>query len=353
MEVMNQEIFNLKQQISIARNELKNIRGKVVALKNLHQLYVEQIENAFGESKEKPSLLIASGSGKAIPQSCTVTDQLFDIKPIGYINSSFKCKNGTPRQSSICLHASASLELNKSFFTNPNHALDGLQDFSHIWLIFIFHKNDKQSYNKGKVSPPRLDGKRIGVFSTRSPHRPNAIGLSLAQLIKIDGDTLYLSGIDVLDGTPVVDIKPYIPAYDQPKLPLEHEDEIEQSREAESLAIVDNQNTDKYEKPHQEIKCDTDYTNASVPSWISCPPVKQLSVHWTTRAIKCLNAALAKEANETYKIITNILQEDPRSVYRRQHCKDQLYYFTFSALHLTCWFDDSDSSVEVVKVCSK
>ena len=79
----------------------------------------------------------------------------------------------------------------------------------------MFHKNTNKTV-KAKVRPPRLNGTKIGVFSSRSPHRPNPIGLSLAKLDGIDGNVLYLSGIDILDGTPVLDIKPYIPFYDQP-----------------------------------------------------------------------------------------------------------------------------------------
>lgn len=79
----------------------------------------------------------------------------------------------------------------------------------------MFHKNTNRTV-KAKVKPPRLNGAKIGVFSSRSPHRPNPIGLSLAKLDGIRGNVLYLSGIDILDGTPVLDIKPYIPFYDQP-----------------------------------------------------------------------------------------------------------------------------------------
>ncbi|KAK9980977.1 hypothetical protein ABG768_000551 [Culter alburnus] len=83
-------------------------------------------------------------------------------------------------------------------------------------IIFLFHKNGQMSY-KAKVKPPRLNGQRVGVYSTRSPHRPNALGLTLAKLERIAGDTLHLSGVDIIAGTPVLDIKPYIPDYDSPK----------------------------------------------------------------------------------------------------------------------------------------
>ncbi|XP_010951220.2 tRNA (adenine(37)-N6)-methyltransferase isoform X1 [Camelus bactrianus] len=137
-------------------------------------------------------------------------------EPIGYLESCFSAKNGTPRQPSICSHSRACLRIRKSIFNNPEHSLMGLEQFSHVWILFVFHKNGHLSC-KAKVQPPRLNGAKTGVFSTRSPHRPNAIGLTLAKLEKVEGGALYLSGIDMIHGTPVLDIKPYIADYDSPQ----------------------------------------------------------------------------------------------------------------------------------------
>ncbi|XP_076791131.1 tRNA (adenine(37)-N6)-methyltransferase isoform X3 [Arvicanthis niloticus] len=137
-------------------------------------------------------------------------------EPIGYLESCFSAKLGTPRQPSICSHSRACLKIRKSIFNNPEHSLMGLEQFSHVWILFVFHKNGHLNY-KAKVQPPRLNGAKTGVFSTRSPHRPNAIGLTLATLEKVEGGAVYLSGIDMIDGTPVLDIKPYIADYDSPQ----------------------------------------------------------------------------------------------------------------------------------------
>ncbi|XP_022455958.1 tRNA (adenine(37)-N6)-methyltransferase isoform X1 [Delphinapterus leucas] len=137
-------------------------------------------------------------------------------EPIGYLESCFSAKNGTPRQPSICSHSRACLRIRKSIFNNPEHSLMGLEQFSHVWILFVFHKNGHLSC-KAKVQPPRLNGVKTGVFSTRSPHRPNAIGLTLAKLEKVEGGAIYLSGIDMIHGTPVLDIKPYIADYDSPQ----------------------------------------------------------------------------------------------------------------------------------------
>ncbi|KAM7093494.1 tRNA (adenine(37)-N6)-methyltransferase isoform 1-T1 [Molossus nigricans] len=137
-------------------------------------------------------------------------------EPIGYLESCFSAKNGTPRQPSICRHSRACLRIRKSIFNNPEHSLMGLEQFSHVWILFVFHQNGHLSC-KAKVQPPRLNGAKVGVFSTRSPHRPNAIGLTLAKLEKVEGGAIYLSGIDMIHGTPVLDIKPYIADYDSPQ----------------------------------------------------------------------------------------------------------------------------------------
>ncbi|XP_036597386.1 tRNA (adenine(37)-N6)-methyltransferase isoform X2 [Trichosurus vulpecula] len=146
-------------------------------------------------------------------------------EPIGYIESCFSAKNGTPRQPTICSLSRACLRIRKSVFNNPEHSVMGLEQFSHVWILFVFHKNGHLSC-KAKVQPPRLNGAKTGIFSTRSPHRPNAIGLTLAKLDKVEGGAIYLSGIDMINGTPVLDIKPYIADYDSPQDLIEPLDEL-------------------------------------------------------------------------------------------------------------------------------
>jgi len=96
--------------------------------------------------------------------------------------------------------------------SNPSEALIGLEGFSHVWLVFLFHNNAGQPHNK--IHPPRLGGKTLGMLATRSPHRPCPIGLTVAKVESIEGDTLHMSGVDLVNGTPVLDVKPYIESYD-------------------------------------------------------------------------------------------------------------------------------------------
>ena len=90
--------------------------------------------------------------------------------------------------------------------------LDGLDGFGYVWVIFVFHKDlEGGGYNnkKSKIAPPKLEGDKMGVFATRSPHRFNPIGLSIAKIDKVDKRTIHMSGIDLVHGTPIMDIKPY------------------------------------------------------------------------------------------------------------------------------------------------
>jgi tRNA-Thr(GGU) m(6)t(6)A37 methyltransferase TsaA len=131
-----------------------------------------------------------------------------NLKSIGTLESCYRDKFGTPRQPGLSPQAWSQLKIRGEL--QPEQALQGLENFSHVWLIFLFHQNKTARYH-AKVHPPRLGGESMGVFATRSPHRPNPIGLSLVELVKIEGDTLFFAGADLVDGTPILDIKPYIP----------------------------------------------------------------------------------------------------------------------------------------------
>ncbi len=136
-----------------------------------------------------------------------------NIEKIGYVNSPYKQKFGTPRQSGLTPSAQAVIKLFPQLV--PEGSLAGLEEFSHLWLIFLFHENGDYKTH-GKVKPPRLSGEKMGVFATRSPHRPNPIGLSLVKLESVDHQKreLLVSGIDLIHNTPLLDIKPYIGLYD-------------------------------------------------------------------------------------------------------------------------------------------
>ncbi len=139
------------------------------------------------------------------------------IKPVAVIKTPFKEKFGIPRQSGRVAEIKGEIVFFEEF--NDENALRGIEQFSHLWLIFGFSANEQSKKPSLTVRPPRLGGnRRLGVFATRSPFRPNPIGLSCVKLesVNFKGGKLSLtvSGVDLLDGTPIYDIKPYIPYCD-------------------------------------------------------------------------------------------------------------------------------------------
>lgn len=370
--------------------------------------------------------------------------------------------------------------------------------FVHFRVIFLFHKNTNKAI-KAKVKPPRLDGGKVGVFASRSPHRPNPIGLTLAKLDGIIGNTLLLSAIDLLHGTPVLDIKPYIPDYDQP-LAVDSKGNLES--ESSTVTLSSNQDVLQMQETVNELSLNSVYedlnqwhetpnlenleskaTSTNIAEWIRSPPIKELNVKFSVEAVAQVNYfhgnlaqeedsqsdELAGDANnpvylqrcnctskpeellksftckrnckngtgsdsivcsterdcsnideisshekgielinnskddvlervftapsrvvsendnetlqekvgetstplchgevqqslglciyqlkmlsspeEAKQAITDILKADPRSVYRRNHCQDQLYRFSIDTMNITCKFEGS--SVEVLQI---
>jgi len=204
----------------------------------------------------------------------------YTFSAIGTLHSPFREKFGIPRQPGLAPHAISRLVLLPEFATAE--CLEGLADFSHVWLCFVFHATAAQGWQPG-VRPPRLGGnERCGVFATRSMYRPNPIGLSVVELIDIidgaNGKELLLRGADLLDGTPVLDIKPYIP-------------------------YADSQPTAR---------------GGFAPA---APEL--LPVSWSTQALSD-SRALAL-SNEFCLLIDEVLAQDPRPAYRRQRVDEHEY----------------------------
>jgi tRNA-Thr(GGU) m(6)t(6)A37 methyltransferase TsaA len=138
------------------------------------------------------------------------------LKPVAILRSPYKQKFAIPRQPNLVREAIGEVVFEPEF-ADPN-ALRGLEQFSHLWLLFLFHETSAQGWSP-TVTPPRLGGsQKVGVFASRSTFRPNPVGLSVVEFLDIrqQGQQLVLRvrGIDLLDGTPVIDIKPYLPYAD-------------------------------------------------------------------------------------------------------------------------------------------
>ncbi|MQL97575.1 hypothetical protein Taro_030268 [Colocasia esculenta] len=179
-------------------------RGRVRAQQALREALTQQ---SNGGSKTE--------SGFSMPSSS------YPMAPIGTVSSCFSTRNGTPRQPLLVPLARACLVLDASRV--PPSSLEGLAEYSHCWVLYIFHLNTdleklwrdpSRSKFKAKVRVPRLEGGKKGVLATRSPHRPCPIGLTVAKVEAVDGHAVLLSGVDLVDGTPVLDIKPYLPYSD-------------------------------------------------------------------------------------------------------------------------------------------
>lgn len=315
-----EEIDSLRKQVEVARRELKNIRSLIHGLKQSYRKDVQRIKEQI---PSKPA---------AVEDEISIESESFSFRPIGRIQTTFKTKNGTPRQATIDQEALGILRLDGEWFrrrgTNMQHALDNLGEFSHVWLLFVFDRNGGE-FSKAKVKPPRSKvTTKMGVFSTRSPHRPNPIGLSLARLDCVSGIEVRLRGVDLLDGTPILDIKPYIPDYDAP------------------LKVADS----KFEHGWEQLADSHDGLNIRTPAWVN-NKVDNLKVLFGERANKDLECFPEEDRSKLRQTISVILSADPRSRYRREKCSDRLYFFeVFNQAHVTVWFDEDggDSAVSNV-----
>lgn len=128
------------------------------------------------------------------------------FRPIGIIHSPHTAVSQTPIQPIFSRDIEGTVVLNDDFVDG----LDGLGGFSYIYLFFYFHQSQK---TKLRLKPYLLDEEQ-GIFATRAPHRPNKLGMSLVRLVKIEGNVLHIKDVDVLDGTPLLDIKPFVPRFD-------------------------------------------------------------------------------------------------------------------------------------------
>ncbi|KAL9986484.1 hypothetical protein ACROYT_G000639 [Oculina patagonica] len=294
----------LESKIAVARRELNKLRSDMHSMKKMFVQKLKEIKEMAEKGNQK-SIPQDSHKGLASDHNPQRQDTPIafhsEMEPIGFVESCFKEKNGIPRQPSVCPAAKAKLCVSVKGFTNPEHSLDGLENFSHVWIIFLFHKNTNKAV-KAKVKPPRLDGAKVGVFASRSPHRPNPIGLTLAKLDAIVGNTLFLSAIDLLDGTPVLDIKPYVPDYDKPlslhevkdKLELENSEcqneDILGCKELVSQPVPVSSGSQLIEqsslfsmKENMDLK--SELTSPSIAEWIRKPPITELEVKFSDEAV--------------------------------------------------------------------
>ncbi|XP_052860349.1 tRNA (adenine(37)-N6)-methyltransferase [Anopheles cruzii] len=297
------------------------------ALKNLDEfLYQDCRQTESSDLANKPSTDRLNSND---------TNNDLKLRPIGVLRNIFNEKRGVPRQASLSSSVRSRIDLSSKILNNPKHALEGLENYSHFWIIYHFHLND--DHTKTKVAPPRLDGIRVGVFSTRSPHRPCPIGLSLVRLDKIEDSKVYFFGTDMVDGTPVLDIKPYIPQYDTP---LKANDiGCNSSREAPD----GEETTNTTQQISTSGPMSGPLPSVFVPNWVLNSSVLDV--------VFCLTAsAQVQDLGITQASITDILKTDPRSVYVRTKYASDIYTFQLGRYTVTCKFNDQNSTVTVLQV---
>lgn len=221
-----------------------------------------------------------------------------EIKKIAEIRNGFTDKFGIPRQSGLCESVKSKIVFENEY--RVNEAFRGLEGFSHIWIIWQFSEAVREDWSP-TVRPPRLGGnKRVGVFATRSPFRPNSLGLSCVKLDSIEyteneGPVLHISGADLLDKTPIFDIKPYI--------------------------------------PYADAKPD------AIDGFLSSAPRKYLEVIFDDLSKENVDPSLLESIRE-------IVSEDPRPAY--QNTPDRIYKMSFSGYEIE--FSVKDDTAHISRI---
>ena len=258
-------------------------------------------------------------------------EKSFVMGAIGIIHSPFPQRAGCPRQGTLAPHVKSRLILHPHISAQ---LLDGIKSYSHLWIIFAFHLNPRgkarsetvsRKFTSTKVRPPRANGLKVGVMATRAPHRPNPVGLSLALLEDMivlqetsrKQTCIVLRGLDLVDGTPVYDIKPYVP----------------------------------WDRIPQQVK---------VPSWVSSADDELAQVNWTPSAkdqiyeareyLAPFYAPTDRGVEEACLAIVEIIAQDPRALRDgRGESSMDAFEFTFGELRV-CFLVQSDERTKQAEI---
>jgi len=316
----------LMNELKQARGELKRLRTDMVKFRAEERHRMKKVENIVSTSKitlvekrEIESGVFDEPEKKKVKINQESKGSL-GFSPIGKISSPFLTKCGTPHQpgqlstkSTIVLsNGKTGKSIEQRWM--PKDALDGLESYSHCWIIFHFHLNQRNAKGaKSKVAPPRAGGHKVGVFASRAPYRPNAIGLSLVKILKVDHDNgqIDVENCDLVNETPILDIKPYIPSYDVP--------------------------ADKIIKTAE---------------WLNQTKETVANIAFAARADRQIDELCGSEAESFRSSLTTLLRNDPRSIHRKEtdsrEGKDTIFFINFVKFTITVWFDQNH--VEVLKV---
>ncbi len=262
---------------------------------------------------------------------------VFHFPSIGIFHSCFPEKNGTPRQGNLAPFSKGKLVL-----TIPNAAqsIEGLEEFSHLWLVFVFHLNPatRFPYNHPKIKPPRLDGQSVGLYSTRTPHRLNPIGLTCARIEKIEKNVIYLSGVDLVDSTPIIDIKPYISHYD-----------------SFGKNIINQKNNEEFSASN------VDFDQVKMPNWINekAPEerIASKNIEFEEVAMQSLQSKVPQleyfsNLEDIKQAIIHVIRTDPRPSFLKgkYQVSKKLYGFRIDKLNIRCEITEDETGQESVVI---
>jgi tRNA-Thr(GGU) m(6)t(6)A37 methyltransferase TsaA len=219
-------------------------------------------------------------------------------------------RRGTPRQPILIPAAKGIIKFNKKLIQYEHYK--ELENFSHIWVVFVFNFNTNLDANSisAKIKPPRLHGERVGCLSTRAPHRPNPIGLSVCEIVSVTSTHVEVRGIDFVNGTEILDIKPYIP-YDVINSDI-------------PLPMATSANGSLLQQ-----------TKLSVPNWIYESDIDMKEVRFTKESLDSLDGIIKRETNKRFfktsndaiELITQCLRQDIRTIHQgRNSNKDSSKY---------------------------
>ena len=254
----------------------------------------------------------ASHSKKIIRVNKIMSEE-FRFRAIGKVKSPFVEKFGVPRQSGMLSLATGILKLQPG--GDFRRAVEDLESFSHLWVLFVFHKDLEKAWSPDVMTPRENIEKRMGVLSTRSPHRPNPIGMSVLKIEKIDlevksGVEIHVSGLDLLDETPILDIKPYVP----------YADSIPEAKAGWAVA-----------------------------------PTEKVFVTYSEESLEILEAKILKRHPDFQKLLTQIVELDPRpTTYRKEapiHSEKAIgKRFAFRLLDFDIHCELKVGSIEVARI---
>lgn len=237
------------------------------------------------------------------------------VDPIAQFRSCFRCSHGAPRQGRLAPLSKGVVVLDRTKLGNSYvHALEGLDQFSHLWLVYNLHTARQRTSRTLKVSPPRLQGRRVGVFATRAPLRPSSIGLSAVCIDSVDvkAGEIRVSGVDLIDCTPILDIKPYCPEYD----------------------------------------C---FTEAATPSWMASKDEPAMEVEFSAAAEATLvrhkhRFKFYDDVADLKEALKEALRAEPAYVYANRYKAGHLYFLGFDAFLVGVLLEPEGTRATIVDV---